>query len=258
VLAAHDDVTIVSLIAVNNETGAINDLPALASVVRRVAPDAVIHTDGVQAVGWIDLAAAIRDVDLVSITGHKLGGPTGSGALFVRQGVTLAAQILGGGQERGRRAGTPDVAGAVSFATALQATVDGRADEIRRLGSLRDRLVAGLRDAVGDRLRPTVLGDGAGDDAVAAGMAHLCFAGIEAEALLFLLDAEGLRASAASSCSSGAQDPSHVLAAMGVDRALAQGSLRLSLGHTTTEADVEAALAIIPPAVEKLVARGGG
>lgn len=257
VLGSLDEVSIVSLIAVNNETGAINDLPALAEVVRAKAPDALLHTDAVQAVSWIDLAAATVDFDLVSITGHKLGGPIGTGALFVRQDIELDAQILGGGQERGRRAGTPDVAGAAAFAAAIEATVESRADEVRRLGGLRDRLVDELRSHVGDRLHPTLLGRGH-DDEVAAGIAHVCLEGVEAEALLFLLDTEGLRASAASSCSSGAQDPSHVLAAMGVSRELAQGSLRLSLGHTTTDADVDAALSIIPPAVEKLVAHGGG
>jgi len=253
VLSAVDDVSIVSMIAVNNETGAINDLPALAAVVRDTAPGAVFHTDAVQALSWIDLAAATEDVDLVSITGHKLGGPIGTGALFVRSGVVLDAQILGGGQERGRRAGTPDVAGAVAFAAAVEVAVADRQREVGRLGELRDRLVAGLIDQLGDVVIPTILSS---DDerAVAAGVAHLMFAGIEAEALLFLLDADGLRASAASSCSSGAQDPSHVLAAMGIDRDIAQGSLRLSLGHTSTEEDVVAALEIIPRAVTKLLA----
>ena len=256
-LSGLDDVSIVSLIAVNNETGAVNDLPALAAVVREEAPEALVHTDAVQAVSWIDLAAATADIDLVSITGHKLGGPTGTGALFVRQGIELGAQILGGGQERGRRAGTPDVAGAVAFAAAVEQTVTRRAEEVVRLGALRDRLIAGLVERLADRVCPTVvrLGD---TDGVAAGIAHVMVDGIEAEALLFLLDRQGLRASAASSCSSGAQDPSHVLAAMGIAREVAQGSIRLSFGHTTTEADIDAALEIIPRAVERLAAHGGG
>jgi cysteine desulfurase len=255
VLAGLEDVSIVSLIAVNNETGAVNDLPALAAVVRENAPDALFHTDAVQAVSWIDLAAATADVDLVSITGHKLGGPIGTGALFVREGVTLDAQILGGGQERGRRAGTPDVAGAAAFAAAVELTVAEREAEIVRLGRLRDRLIGGLADRLGDGVVATVAHPG-DTDSVAAGIAHVLLAGIEAEALLFLLDVEGLRASAASSCSSGAQDPSHVLAAMGIDRQIAEGSLRLSLGHTSSEADIDAALEIIPPAVERLLDHG--
>lgn len=253
VLSSLDDVSIVSLIAVNNETGAVNDLPTLTAVVREAAPGAVVHTDAVQAMSWIDLARAAADVDLISITGHKLGGPTGTGALFVRQGVALEAQILGGGQERGRRAGTPDVAGAAAFAAAVEVAIAERDVEIRRLGALRDRLLAGLAERLGATMRPTVAK--AGDHAtVAAGIAHVLFAGVEAEALLFLLDAEGMCASAASSCSSGAQDPSHVLAAMGIEREVAAGSLRLSMGHTTTEADIDAALTLIPAAVERLVA----
>jgi cysteine desulfurase len=253
VLSGLDDVSIVSLIAVNNETGAVNDLPSLAAVVREAAPGALVHTDAVQAVSWIDLASAAADVDLISITGHKLGGPIGTGALFVREGVVLDAQILGGGQERGRRAGTPDVAGAAALAVAAELTAARREQEVARLGQLRDQLVAGLVDRLGDTVIPTVVA--AGDtDSVAAGIAHVMLVGVEAEALLFLLDAEGLRASAASSCSSGAQDPSHVLAAMGVDRELAQGSLRLSLGHTSDESDIAAALDIIPAAVGRLLA----
>ena len=249
------DVSVVSMIAVNNETGAINDIAALAAATRAHAPGAVFHTDAVQALSWLDLRTHVADADLVSITGHKCGGPVGAGALLVRQGVTLDPLILGGGQERGRRAGTPDVAGAVAFAAAATAADADRTSMVGRLGSLRDRLVAGLRDRLGDVVIPTVLDGGA---PVAAGIAHVMLRGIEAEALLFLLDTQGLRASAASSCSSGAQDPSHVLAAMGVDRMLAQGSLRLSLGHTSTDADIDAALEIIPPAVERLLARGGG
>ncbi len=252
VLSDLDHVSVVSLIAVNNETGAINDLPALAAVVRETAPDALLHTDAVQAVSWVDLGSLAADFDLVSITGHKLGGPIGTGALFVREGTVLDAQILGGGQERGRRAGTPDVAGAAAFAAAVEITVRYRDEEIARLGVLRDRLVAGLVERLGDIVQPTVATPGDVTN-VAASIAHVMLRGVEAEALLFLLDSEGLRASAASSCSSGAQDPSPVLAAMGIDREVAEGSLRLSLGHTSTEADIDAALEIIPPAVERLL-----
>lgn len=256
-LDRHDDVSVVSLIAVNNETGAVNDLPALAATVREHAPGALLHTDAVQAVSWLDLAAATEDVDLVSITGHKLGGPIGTGALFVRTGVTLDAQILGGGQERGRRAGTPDVAGAAAFAAAVTATVARRPAEVARLGAMRDRLIAGLRESLGDVVTATVARPG-DTTHVAAGIAHVMLADVEAEALLFLLDQEGVRASAASSCSSGAQDPSHVLAAMGIDRKVAEGSLRLSLGWSSTDADIDGALEIIPRAVTHLRAHGGG
>ncbi len=251
------NVSIVSIIAVNNETGAINDLSVLAEVVRTHAPKALLHTDAVQALCWLDLACELKDVDLVSLTGHKVGAPVGTGVLFVGSDINLDPLVLGGGQERGRRAGTPDVAGAAAFAVAAAATVEQRTSEVARIAQLRNQLVDGLVERLGSVVVPTLLGKGH-DQNVAAGIAHLCFRGVQAEALLFLLDAQGLRASAASSCSSGAQDPSHVLAAMGVSRQLAQGSLRLSLGHSTSEADIEAALEIIPAAVTKLLAHGGG
>ena len=256
-LQSAEDVSIVSIIAVNNETGAINDLKALSAVVRDYAPNALLHTDAVQALCWVDLAEAINDVDMVSITGHKVGAPVGTGALFVRSEVELEAQILGGGQERGRRAGTPDVAGAAAIAAAVESTVAQRPGELTRLAKLRDRLVDGLVERLGEVVVPTLLGKGH-DDGVAAGIAHICLAGVEAEALLFLLDVVGVRASAASSCSSGAQDPSHVLAAMGVPRELAQGSLRLSLGHNTTPTDIETAINLIADAVVRLLRHGGG
>lgn len=254
-LERTDDVSVVSIMTVNNETGVINDITALVEATRTHAPGAVFHTDAVQALSWLDLRTHVKGADLVSITGHKFGGPVGTGALLMRDGVVLDPLILGGGQERGRRAGTPDVAGAVAFAAAAAATDAERREMGTRLGELRDRLVTGLQDRLGDAVVPTVLGAGA---AVVPGIAHVMLRDLEAEALLFLLDAAGLRASAASSCSSGAQDPSHVLAAMGVDRMEAQGSLRLSLGHSSTAADIDAALEIIPPAVEQLAAHGGG
>ena len=256
VLGSVSDVSLVSLIAVNNETGAINDLPLLAEVAREHAPGALLHTDAVQAMTWLDVASVVADYDLVSITGHKLGGPVGTGCLFVRAGIDLDPLILGGGQERGRRAGTPDVGGALAFAAAVTAVVSGRDTEIPRLRELRDRLVVGLAAVLGDRVVATTLRHG--HERVVAGIAHVCFPGIEAEALLYLLDEEGIRASAASSCSSGAQDPSHVLAAMGVPREVAQGSLRLSLGHSSTDHDIDAALSVIPAAVARLAAHRGG
>ncbi|MFQ5557325.1 MAG: cysteine desulfurase family protein [Acidimicrobiales bacterium] len=251
VLEATSDVSVVSVMAVNNETGAVTPMAEIVEVVRERAPDALLHTDAVQAVQWIDVAEVTAGFDLVSITGHKIGGPVGTGALVVADGVELDPQILGGGQERGRRAGTPAVAGAAAFAAALDDTVEGRPDEVARLTVLRDRLLDGLLAALGDRL--VVSASPTGDRAhLAGGIAHLCLRGVESEALLFLLDAAGVRASAASSCSSGAQEPSHVLAAMGIGRELALGSLRLSLGHATTAGDVERALEVIPAAVARL------
>ncbi len=257
VLDGADDVTIVSVMAVNNETGAISPLSEIARVAREHAPDALLHTDAVQAVQWLDLAGVAADFDLVSITGHKIGGPTGTGALIIRDGIELAPLILGGGQERGRRAGTPDVAGAAAFATAVVDTVRDRGVDVERIRRLRDSLIDGLGDRLGDRVLVTAA-PGGDRDHIVAGIAHICLRDVEAEALLFLLDSHGLRASAASSCSAGAQEPSHVLASMGVAHELAVGSLRLSMGPSSTEADVAAALEIIPAAVERLTRFGDG
>ena len=259
VLRARDgDVAVVSVIAVNNETGSINPLRDVAGVVRDLAPEALLHTDAVQAVNWIDVAAETAGYDLVSVTGHKVGSPVGTGVLLVRDGVELDPLIVGGGQERGRRAGTPDVAGAVSFAAALVEATEQRDESTERLRVLRDGLIDGLADRFGDRVLVSAAPDGGDRSHLAAGIANVCIAGVQSEALLFLIDAAGVRASAASSCSSGAQDPSHVLAAMGVPRDVALGSLRLSLGHTSTAADVERAVEVISASVERLDRFEGG
>ena len=254
----NGDIAVVSVIAVNNETGSITPLPEVARVVRDLAPGALLHTDAVQAVNWIDVASETAGYDLVSVTGHKVGSPVGTGVLVVRDGVDLDPLIVGGGQERGRRAGTPDVAGAVSFAAALAETSEQRDDSVERLRVLRDALIDGLMDRLGDRVEVSAARTNGDRSHIAAGIANVCIAGVQSEALLFLMDTAGVRASAASSCSSGAQDPSHVLAAMGVPREVALGSLRLSLGHTSVAADVERAVEVISASVERLDRFEGG
>jgi cysteine desulfurase len=241
-----EGVALVSVMLVNNEVGMVQPLAEVAEVVRRHAPRAVLHTDAVQAVPWLDVARLAAPAALVAVTAHKVGGPQGVGALVVRESTPLRAQLLGGGQERERRSGTHNVAGIAGFAAALAATVVERTATVDRVARLRDRLADGLLAAVPGT---TETGVRAGK---VAGSCHLLFDGIESEALLVLLDQEGVCATAASSCASGALEPSHVLAAMGVGRDAAKGSLRLSLGHTTTEADVDRALAVVPAAVERL------
>lgn len=257
-LRAHPDVAVVSVIAVNNEIGSITPLRQVAGIVRELAPTALLHTDAVQAVNWIDVAAECGDFDLVSVTGHKVGAPVGTGALIVRDGVELDPLIVGGGQERGRRAGTPDVAGAVAFAAALLEAVEQRDESVARLELLRDGLIDGLIDRLGDRVIVSAARHDEGRGHIAAGIANVCLADVQSEALLFVIDAAGVRASAASSCSSGAQDPSHVLAAIGVPRELALGSLRLSLGHTSSACDVERAVDVIAESVHRLDRFDGG
>ena len=250
-------VSVVSVMLANNETGVVNDLDAVARVVRAHEPDVPrvpLHTDAVQAAAWLDLRTAAAAADLVSVSGHKLGGPKGIGALVVRQHTPIRPLVLGGGQERGRRSGTSNVAGIVGLAAALDATVAQRDDTNARIAVLRDRLADGLLHTLEGATETAVRG---GDrSGVLPGICHLCIEGVDAETLLFLLEAEGVVASAASSCSSGAQEPSHVLAAMGVDDRTASGSLRLSLGWDSTDADVDTALRAVPAAVDKVRAFG--
>ncbi len=255
--ALDGDVRLVSVMLANNETGVVWSLAEVAEVMARHAPGALLHTDAVQAFPWLDVAALATPADLISVSAHKFGGPKGVGALVVRDGVRLQAQIVGGGQEAERRGGTPNVAGIVGVGRAAEITVSRRAETVERVGRLRDRLADGLRAAVDGVIESGVhpaSGAGAPVDrsAKVAGSCHLCFEGVESEALLFLAERGGVYASAASSCASGAEDPSHVLAAMGYPRSLARGSLRLSLGAASSEADVETALAVLPPAVAQL------
>ena len=244
--ALTPEVSVVSVMAANNETGVVQPLAEVAAVVRKHAPGAVVHSDAVQAFCWLDVAELATHADLLSISAHKFGGPKGVGALIARPGTEFAPRQVGGGQERERRAGTPNVAGAVAMGVAAQITAAERDDAVARIGPLRDRLAAGLVAAV-----PNTSVTAAGAPRI-AGTCHVCFDGLQSEALLVLLEREQVYASAASSCASGAMTVSHVLEAMGVAPSLGGGSLRLSLGHRTTEAEIDHAIAAIPRAVERL------
>lgn len=249
--AVDTDVTLVTIMAVNNEIGTVQPLARVAEIVRRRAPRAALHTDAVAAMPWLDVAGMAAGYDLVSVSAHKFGGPQGVGALGVRAGFELPPVSRGGGQERGRRSGTHNVAGIVGMAAAAAATLECREAEARRVAALRDRLVDGILAAVPDALET---GRRA---AKVAGNAHLRFAGVESEALLVLLDDAGVAASAGSACASGAMEPSHVLLALGIPAEEALGSLRMSLGPTTTDAEVDLALAAVPAAVARLRASLG-
>ncbi len=240
-----DSVSCVAVMAVNNETGTVTDMVAVSRLVRQRAPGAILHTDAVQAACWIDLRTLWPLVDSMAISAHKFGGPKGVGALVVRDGVVLEPIVLGGGQERDRRSGTHNVAGIVAMAEALRATDTERAHEVARIAELRDELLRGLLDI--DGVRGTVP-----PEASVPGVVHVCIADVESESLLFLLDEAGVCASAASACASGAMEPSHVLAAMGVDPALGAGALRLSMGHTTTRDDVRRTVEVVRSAVERI------
>ncbi len=235
----------VSVMAVNNEIGTRQPLSEVLSLVRERSPRAVLHTDAVQAPMWIDPTEFML-CDLVTVTGHKVGGPRGIGVLVVRDGVKLVAEIEGGGQERGLRAGTPDVAAAVALALALEITVARRDETATRVRALRDRLVSGVLASV-----PEVVLVGVANARV-DGFAPFALAGIESESLLVLLDRAGVDAAAGSSCASGATEPSHVLTALGVDPKFIGGALRCSLGWSTTQDEVDHMIKVLPEAVNRL------
>ena len=244
--ALDDDVSIVSVMAVNNEVGSINPLNEVAALVRSRSSRAALHTDAVQAVSWIDLRTITPHIQMMALSAHKFGGPKGVGVLVARKGIALQPLLQGGGQERDRRSGTHNVAGIVAMAEAIRLTDIERLAENSRITELRDRLVDSLQMQLVDVIETVPR------ELKVAGSAHVCIADIESEALLFMLDEEGLCASSASACASGAMEPSHVLAAMGVDKRYSLGALRLTLGHSTTESDVDRAIAVLVDAVTHL------
>lgn len=239
-------ISVVSVMAVNNEVGSVSPLDRVARIVRNRAPNAIIHTDAVQAACWLDLRDLWPHVDVMALSAHKFGGPKGVGIMVVRQGVSLEPLLFGGGQERDRRSGTHHVAGIVATAAALTMTDTERPHEWCRIAGLRARLLEGLHSGLDD-VRDTLDVDNS-----VPGIAHLCFAGVESEAVLYLLDRAEVCASAASACASGALAGSHVLAAMGVEPQWAAGALRLSLGHTTTANDVDRVVDVLVDAVSAL------
>ncbi len=250
---ALDDLTgtvaIVSTMAANNEVGTMTPLAEVAAVVADRAPGAVLHTDAVQAAGWCDLRRLAAPAALISVAAHKLGGPKGVGCLVVRDGTPLRPVLHGGGQERDRRSGTHNVAGIVGFATALRLAAEERDEAGARVRALRARLCDRLMVQVGGVVASVPL------ERALPGHLHVRVTECEGEAMLVLLDDVGVCASAGSACASGAVEPSHVLLAMGVPKAEALTSLRLSLGRTTSQADVDAAAAAAAAAASRLRAR---
>jgi cysteine desulfurase len=215
-------------------------------VVRDRSPAAVFHTAAVQAVLWMDVRARTTSADLVAISAHKFGGPMGVGALVVRNGATVRPLVHGGGQERGRRSGTHNVAGIVGMAAALAAIDPVRPQTVERVSAMRDRL--------GDGLLATVAGltETTAREQKVAGHLHLQIAGVESEALVVLLDGAGVAASAGAACSSGAVEVSHVLSSMGLGHDEAMGGIRFSLGSATTDDELDHVLSVVPDVVAQL------
>jgi len=239
--------TLVAVMTANNETGVVEPVAEVVDAARRRAPQAYVFTDAVQAAAFLDLAEVTAGADMVSLSAHKVGGPVGVGALAVSPRVALLARQHGGGQERERRSGTQDVVGAVGLATALRLAALERDEAAARVAALRDRLADGLMAAVDGAERTVPAGV-----AVLPGHLHLCLPGVEREELLVALGAEGVCVSGGSSCASGALEPSHVLAAMGVAPDLARGAIRFTLGYGTGDADVDRVLHVVPAVVAAL------
>lgn len=230
---------LVSVMWVNNEVGTVQPVGEIRAACR----GAVFHSDAAQAVGKVPVS--VRDVDLLTISGHKMHGPKGVGALWVRKGTPLSAQLVGGGQEFERRAGTENVAGIVGLAAAMERAVRGLEANARRVAALRDRLERGLLSVPGARLN--------GDPARRAPhLSNVAFEHVDGEAVILSLDAEGVCVSSGSACASMSLEPSHVLRAMGLPPDLARGSVRFSLSALTTDEEVDRALAVVPPVVERL------
>jgi cysteine desulfurase len=237
-----DTVALVSVMWANNEVGTIQPITEVVALAS--AHGIPVHSDAIQALGAVPVDFAASGVDAMAISGHKVGGPLGVGALVVRREVELTALVHGGGQERDVRSGTLDVPAVAGFAAAVEVAVKEQADNAARLTELRHRLVDAVRRAVPD----AVLN---GSDDRLPGNAHFSFPGCEGDSLLMLLDARGIECSTGSACSAGVPQPSHVLLAMGRDVDVARSSLRFSLGHTSTEADVDAVAEALGPCVER-------
>lgn len=246
--ADPESVALVSVMWANNEVGTVQPIAEIAAVAHEF--DIPVHSDAVQAAGQVEVNFARSGLDLMSVTGHKVGGPQGVGALLARRDAKLVPLTHGGGQERQVRSGTLDVPAIRGFAVAIRQAVADLAGESKRLVTLRDRLIRGAQDA-GFGVR--VSGDwelGDGVDRL-PGNAHLIVPGCDGDSLLYLLDAAGVECSTGSACQAGVPQPSHVLLAMGMPEQQARGALRLTLGHTSTDADVDAFLAALPGAVER-------
>jgi cysteine desulfurase len=238
-----DSTALVSVMWANNEVGTIQAVVELAAIAHEFGVP--FHTDAVQAVGALPVDFASCGADALTMTGHKLGGAYGAGALLLRRDVACQPLLHGGGQERDVRSGTMDVPGCVGLATATAIAVERQSSNSARIAQLRDALIAGVSTVV-----PDLVSNGHPTDRL-PGIAHLSFPGCEGDSLLMLLDARGVECSTGSACAAGVAQPSHVLLAMGASEATARGSLRFSFGHTSTEADVAAAIEAIGPAVER-------
>lgn len=243
--AITDKTILVSIMFANNEIGTIQPIKEIGALCRE--KKVLFHTDAVQAVGSVPVDVKEMNIDLLSLAGHKLYGPKGIGALYIRRGIRIDNLIHGGGQERGRRAGTENIPGVVGLGKAIELATKNIEENRARLTVLRDKLIDGILERI-----PYARLNGPRGDKRLPGNSNISFEFIEGESILLSLDFEGICASSGSACTSGSLDPSHVLLAIGLPHEKAHGSLRTTLGAASTEEDVEKLLNELPPIIERL------
>lgn len=243
--AITDKTILVSIMFANNEIGTIQPIKEIGAICRE--KKVLFHTDAVQAIGSVPVDVKEMNIDLLSLAGHKLYGPKGIGALYIRKGVRIDNLIHGGGQERGRRAGTENIPGVVGLGKAIELATENIEENRARLTVLRDKLIDGILERI-----PYARLNGPRGDKRLPGNSNISFEFIEGESILLSLDFEGICASSGSACTSGSLDPSHVLLAIGLPHEKAHGSLRTTLGAASTEEDVEKLLNELPPIIERL------
>ena len=242
--AIRPDTILVSVMTANNEIGTIEPIKEIGAVCREKG--VYFHTDAVQAVGHIKIDVKEMNIDLLSLSGHKIGAPKGIGALYIRKGVKIKNLIHGGQQEKGKRAGTENVIGIAALGKAIELAVSEMEDTTERLKYLREKIINGvLKNIEYSRL------NGHPEERL-PGNVNISFEFIEGESMLLMLDAKGICASSGSACTSGSLDPSHVLLAIGLPHEKAHGSLRISLGYQNTEEEVDKLLEVLPPIVQRL------
>ncbi len=242
--AIKDDTILITVMTANNEIGTIQPIAEIGEIARE--KKIVFHTDAVQAIGMIDIDVKEQNIDMLSMSAHKFGGPKGIGALYIKKGIRLDSYIHGGGQERRKRAGTENVAGIVGLAQAITIATENLAEKTAKIKALRDKLIAGIEEKI-----PYIRLNGHREKRL-AGNVNFSFQFIEGEALLLMLDLNKIAASSGSACTSGSLDPSHVLLAIGLPHEIAHGSLRLSIGDINTEEDIDYVLSKLPDIVQRL------
>lgn len=242
--AIKDTTILISIMYANNEIGTINPIKEIGAIAHKHG--ITFHTDAVQAVGQVKIDVKDQNIDLLSLSGHKINGPKGIGVLYIKAGLKFENLIHGGGQERGRRAGTENVPGIVGLAKAMELTYANFDEKIAKMTKLRDKLIDGLLSSI-----PYAKLNGHRTQRL-ANNSNIGFEFVEGESLLLLLDMQGISASSGSACTSGSLDPSHVLLAVGVPHEKAHGSIRMTLGIQTTEEDIDKVLEVMPGIVKRM------